>query len=214
VPESRSSRRRAQSARAELADPNQLPLAAVLAGGAGRRIGGAKPATRLGGRPLISYPVAAAVAAGLEVRVVAKRDSVLPPLDCAVIFEPDLPRHPLCGILAALEHAEGRPILALACDMPFLEPALLLWLAARRGSAVVVADGRLQPLLARYAASDLAALEDALEQRLSATAAVELIGADRLAVARFGDPRWLCFNVNDAADIELAEHRLAETHQS
>jgi molybdenum cofactor guanylyltransferase len=185
----------------------------VLAGGAGRRIGGAKPAVLLAGRALISYPLGAAVAAGLEVVVVAKPDSPLPPLGCALVSEPPEPRHPLCGVVAALRHAAGRDVVAIACDMPLLEPALLSWLAARRGSAVVVADGILQPLLARYASSDLAALEDALEQRLSATAAAELIGADQLEVVRFGDPRWLCFNVNDAADLELAQRRLAETGQ-
>lgn len=47
-------------------------LGAVLAGGRGSRLGGAKPTAELAGRPLISYPLAALAAAGLEAFVVAK----------------------------------------------------------------------------------------------------------------------------------------------
>jgi len=190
----------------------QRPLAAVLAGGAGRRIGGAKPSALLGGQALIAYPVAAAAAARLEVAVVAKRDSALPPLDCAVVLEPDLPRHPLCGILAALEHADGRPILALACDMPFLTGPLLSWLAGQRGAAVVELDGRLQPLLARYVRASRSVFEQALAEMRSVTSAVQQIAPTRIdasELARFGDPARLCFNVNDAADLAAAERWLA-----
>lgn len=45
---------------------------AVLAGGRGSRLGGAKATVELGGRPLISYPLAALAAAGIEAFVVAK----------------------------------------------------------------------------------------------------------------------------------------------
>ena len=55
------------------------PVGVVLAGGAGRRLGGAKPATLVAGRPLISYPIAALRAVCAPVAVVAKRDSPLPP---------------------------------------------------------------------------------------------------------------------------------------
>jgi molybdopterin-guanine dinucleotide biosynthesis protein A len=184
--------------------PERL-LAAVLAGGAGRRIGGAKPSTLLGGMPLISYPVGAAAAAGLEVVVIAKRDSVLPSLDCTVIAEPDAPQHPLCGIVAALERADER-------DMPFLTAPLLAWLADRPAAAVVELDGQLQPLLARYVPADRPIFEQALSEQLSLTGAVRRIAAARItadALARFGDPTRLCFNVNDTAELALAEQWLA-----
>ena len=191
--------------------PERL-LAAVLAGGAGRRIGGAKPSTLLGGMPLISYPVGAAAAAGLEGVVIAKRDSVLPSLDCTVIAEPDAPQHPLCGIVAALERADERPVVVLACDMPFLTAPLLAWLADRPAAAVVELDGQLQPLLARYVPADRPIFEQALSEQLSLTGAVRRIAAARItadALARFGDPTRLCFNVNDTAELALAEQWLA-----
>ena len=55
---------------------------AVLAGGRGSRIGGHKALVPLCGRPLITYPLAAARAAGLSAVVVAKRDTQLPPSRC------------------------------------------------------------------------------------------------------------------------------------
>ena len=64
---------------------------AILAGGRGSRIGGDKALVQLGGRPLISYPLAAAKAAGLDAVVVAKRNTKLPPLDVPVLLEPDAP---------------------------------------------------------------------------------------------------------------------------
>jgi len=67
------------------------PIVAVLAGGRGLRIGGAKPTRPLAGRPLISYPLSSARAAGLEAVVVAKPDTALPQLQERVIGEPDEP---------------------------------------------------------------------------------------------------------------------------
>jgi len=52
-------------------------LGAVLAGGQGSRLGGAKPTADLAGRPLISYPLAALAAAGIEPFVVAKHSTDL-----------------------------------------------------------------------------------------------------------------------------------------
>ncbi|MGD0197149.1 MAG: NTP transferase domain-containing protein [Solirubrobacteraceae bacterium] len=183
---------------------------AVLAGGAGRRLGGAKATVSLAGRPLIAYPIAAARAAGLEPVVVAKPGSPLPQLDCGLIEEPTRPSHPACGVLAALDHAAGGPVIALACDMPFIAPELLVWLADLEGAAAACVDGRPQPLLARYLAGDRPALERAL--RDSAPLHSVLAGARLLnerELERFGEPRLLCFAVNDAADLALAEREIA-----
>lgn len=191
--------------RCDTAVVSDRPLAAVLAGGAGRRLGGAKPTALLAGRPLISYPLEAARSAGLEVIVVAKARSPLPPLDCQVVIESDEPQHPLAGVVAALEYAAGRDIVAIACDMPFVSAELLALLAAQQRSAAVRADGALQPLLARYAATDLSQLLAALSERTSAIAALEQIGARALAIGHLPNPGRLCLNVNSADDLRLAQ---------
>ncbi len=190
----------------------ETAVGAVLAGGAGSRIGGAKATADLDGRPLLSYPLAAVVEAGLEPIVVAKRDSALPPLDCRVVHEPDRPRHPLCGIVAALRHARDRPLVVVACDMPFADAGLLGWLASAPQPLVVPSvDGRLQPLHARYDPALLPVLEAALDRAeplQETVASLEPRMVEESELARFGDPRRICFNVNAAEDLERAEELL------
>jgi molybdenum cofactor guanylyltransferase len=196
-----------------MADPSAI--AAVLAGGRGERLGGAKAMTPLGGRPLICHPLAAARGAGLEALVVAKPSTRLPPLAEVVLHEPERPRHPLCGVITALEHAAARSpapaVLLLACDMPFLTSPLLGWLASLEGAAMAEVDGRPQPLLSRCLPAHLPLLRRALEERRSLSGALRELAprvVDEHELARFGSPERLCFNVNDAEDLRRAEEWL------
>lgn len=184
-------------------------LGVVLAGGVGSRMGGGKVRADLHGEPLIAYPLAAIAEAGLEPLVCAKPGDELPPLEAPVLREPERPRHPLCGIVAALRAGEGRPLVVLACDLPFV-PAGLIRLLAELPEPLVVPslDGRPQPLLARYETALLPELEAALAGQEPLARTVEalhprLLEEDELA--RFGDPRRLLFNVNDPADLRQAE---------
>jgi molybdopterin-guanine dinucleotide biosynthesis protein A len=190
---------------------NDSALGAVLAGGRGSRLGGGKAGIELGGRPLIAYPLAALEAAGLEAVVCAKPGEGLPPLTVPIVEEPTEPRHPLCGIVAALRL--GRPLVALACDLPFVAPELVELLAQAREPLVVPSlDGRPQPLLARYEPGLLPQLEAALEREEPLTRTAEALAPRLLAeeeLARFGDPRRLLFNVNDPDDLRAAEALLA-----
>jgi len=184
------------------------PLVAILAGGAGSRMGEPKATVELSGRPLIAYPLAAAREAGLDVAVVAKRDSPLPDLDCRLIGEPAEPRHPLVGILAALDAATDRPVLALACDMPFVTAELLAWLASREPPCVAKVGGRLEPLLALYGPAAAPALRAALAAELPLREAVAALGPMEIGgdeLARFGDPHTLTLSVNTRDDLAEAE---------
>jgi molybdopterin-guanine dinucleotide biosynthesis protein A len=143
------------------------PIGVVLAGGAGRRIGGGKAVVELHGRPLVSYPVGVLQAALGDVAVVAKADTELPPLPGVEIWtEPDEPHHPLAGIVHALDSADGRSVLVVAGDLPFLTETLVRRVATAdaHGRAAVVprAAGRMQPLLARYERTARAPLAKAL----------------------------------------------------
>jgi molybdenum cofactor guanylyltransferase len=197
-------------------------LGAVLAGGRGSRLGGEKAGVELAGRPLISYPLAAIAATGLEAVICTKPGEPLPPSRGSfrtylvrkeprdqprVVEEPAEPRHPLCGIVAALRL--GRPVVAVACDLPFVAPALIKLLAEAPERLVVpTLAGHPQPLLARYEPSLLPQLEAALEREEPLTRTVEALGPRLLAedeLARFGDPRRLLFNVNDREDLRRAE---------
>ena len=187
-------------------------IVAILAGGRSTRMGRPKATVELAGRPLISYPIEAARAVGLEPWVIAKSGSELPALDCRVLAEPDQPSHPLCGIVTALHATAPWSILAVAADMPFVEDKLMAWLASQLGTTAVEAGGRLQPLLARYDAADVDVLDEALARGVSAREAVhgldpKIVGEEDLG--RFGEPRILTFNVNTPDDLREAERILA-----
>jgi molybdopterin-guanine dinucleotide biosynthesis protein A len=180
-------------------DSEAQPLAVVLAGGAGARLGGSKATIELVGRPLISYPLAAFAAAGIETIVVAKPATDLPELDVPVILEPAEPTHPILGLVTALDHADGRPIVTSPCDTPFVTPALLTSLAAAPTTAAVHDGERLHPLLARYQRSDLPALRLGLSEAASATATCESLSPFLVEA----DPATT-FNVNTPDDLTYA----------
>ena len=142
------------------------PVGVVLAGGAGRRIGGSKALATLDRRALISYPLEAVWRALGNVTIVAKPDTELPSVvGAAVWIEPQEPRHPLTGIMHAISLAEGRPVLICASDMPLVTPELIAEIAFAdpRGAPAVVASfhGEIQPLLACYQPSALEPLSAA-----------------------------------------------------
>ena len=100
--------------------------------------------------------------------MVAKRSSRLPSLAGRVRYEPELPEHPLCGVVRGLEYARERgagAAVLIACDMPLVTPGLLRWLAELPGAAMVQLQGRPQPALARVRCSQLPELREALLSR-------------------------------------------------
>ena len=95
----------------------------------------------LAGRPLISYPAEALRQVCERVVVVCKADTQLPSLPAvdARWDEPDEPRHPLTGIVHALERADG-PVLVCAADMPFVTPERSERCCEPEGAAVVATN--------------------------------------------------------------------------
>lgn len=191
------------------------PIGVVLAGGLGRRIGGGKAIVELHGIPLLRYPLKALQAVLAEVVVVAKPRTPLPPLPGVPIWiEPAEPRHPLAGIVHALEAAGAtagipemaREILVSAGDLPFVVPDLVEWLVhADAGGAPAVVpcvDGRLQPLLARYGPAAHAPLAAAL-RRDPLPSVTEAVAALQPRVLELDDPQPF-FNVNAPEDLLTA----------
>ncbi|MEA2310963.1 MAG: molybdenum cofactor guanylyltransferase [Solirubrobacteraceae bacterium] len=184
-------------------------LAVVLAGGRSARMGSPKAMAPLLGEPLIARPLAAARAAGLEVVVVAKAGSPVPE-DAEVWLEPDTPAHPLTGLVAALERAGGRAVVALACDMPFVAPELLAALAALDAPAAAGrVDGRLEPFPGRYGAGVLGVLRSALAREAPLREALAALDPLEVDLAAFGEPARLVRSVNTPAELAAAERELA-----
>jgi molybdopterin-guanine dinucleotide biosynthesis protein A len=178
-------------------------VGALLAGGLGRRIDGAKAMVALDRRPLISYPLEAVWRALGNVAIVAKPDTELPNLPGATVWiEPAEPRHPLTGIVHALSLAERKPVVVCAADMPFVTPELIRGLAGAdpegRAAVVASAGGELQPLLGCFRTEALEPLADAAQDPgvrvQDAVAALEPLPYE------VSDPELL-FNVNTPDDL-------------
>jgi molybdenum cofactor guanylyltransferase len=181
----------------------RTPIGVVLAGGAGRRIGGGKAMVALDRRPLISYPLEAVWRALGNVTIVAKPDTELPSVPGVTVWiEPSQPQHPLTGILHALSLAEGRPVLVCAGDMPLVTSELVGVIAGTapgRAVAVVasIASG-LQPLLGCYEPAALPQLaEAARDPEIRLRDAVSALGP---AAVEVEEPELL-FNVNTPDDL-------------
>ena len=118
--------------------------------------------------------------------------------------EPAEPRHPLTGIVHALERAGG-PVLVCAADMPFVTPdacrTLLQAAGAAAGSPAVVAtaQGMLQPVLGLYAQAAL----DPLRQAPDDAPLTETV--DGLDPVRIALPPALVRSVNTPEDLAEAE---------
>jgi molybdopterin-guanine dinucleotide biosynthesis protein A len=140
--------------------------AAILAGGAARRMQGAdKGALVVGDARIVDRQLAAlrAVAALIDdIRIVAGRhasgeDTRYAGLGVPVVADSMPGAGPLGGLYTALEDARHDTVIVLACDLPFVTAALLERLAIEAGTgqeidAVVPRTERgIEPLCAAYA---------------------------------------------------------------
>ena len=172
---------------------------AILAGGAGRRLGGVSKATlELDGRPLAVHVGEVLAQVCDPVAIVCKPDTELP--DIAGIErwdEPAEPRHPLTGIVHALERAGG-PVLVCAVDMPWVTADAcrsLLDAAPGASAAVAVGEGEMCPVLGVYAPEAL----DTLRAAPADTPLRETV--DALDPARVALPPALLRSVNEPEDL-------------
>ncbi|MFJ6696596.1 NTP transferase domain-containing protein [Streptomyces sp. NPDC091272] len=134
--------------------------AVVLAGGAGRRLGGVdKAAVRVGGRPLLDRVLTACDGAGATVVVGGRRATARP-----VTWTHEEPRGggPLAALAAGVRESGAAVLVVLSVDLPFIDRAtvdtLVGALAAEphaQAALLVDAGGRDQPLVAAYRAEAL-----------------------------------------------------------
>jgi molybdopterin-guanine dinucleotide biosynthesis protein A len=113
---------------------------AILAGGRGERLGGvAKGLLRLGGRTLIEAQLALGAAFD-ETLIVTDDPGPYQALGARIVPDRQKGRGAPGGVHAALAAAQSDWVLVVACDMPFLTPAVLdRLLAERTGPFDVVA---------------------------------------------------------------------------
>lgn len=187
--------------------------AAILVGGRSRRMGETKALLRLDpdGPTVVESVVRALGEVASEILLAGS-----PPTgDFAFLGLRQVPDIvPNAGVLggmhAALREARHDRVLVVACDMPFLSPALLRYMASLPAGddALVPLLGQPQTAHAIYARSALPAVEAALtERRYHATswfaqASIRIV--PRETIAAFDPLLRSCFNMNTPQDLEAA----------
>ena len=206
------------------ADVNSPPLpctAAILAGGAARRMGGAtKALLEVGGRTILDTLVDTLVASlsgrFVEILLVVKDPEaflpLLPGAGWRLVLDAEPARSSLTGIRTALANAGTQHVFITACDTPFLRPALLAALLdhLRPEDDVVLPqkpDGYFEPLCAIYSRRCLPCIEAQLEHEdYKIVRFFDKVRVSPLPVAALlrADPDLVTFrNANTPEELEL-----------
>lgn len=184
---------------------------AILAGGASKRMGLNKAFVEVGGIPIIER--ALKVLQGLfdEVFIVTTQPEPYLHLGCPVYTDLLPGNDSLGGLHAALSYSSGEACFLCACDMPFLNPRLIRYLAELASGADAVVpkspDG-LQPLHSVYTKGCLPAIEEGIAAgQLKLADLISQINARVVQGAELADldPEWRSFfNINRMDDLEEA----------
>jgi molybdenum cofactor guanylyltransferase len=190
----------------------------LLAGGKSRRMGEDKRYLVVGEQTLLERGLGVLRSMFHEVLVVIAQDSAPLDIDARVVRDlvPDCGS--LGGIYTGLTQATSPYIFAVACDMPFLNQAVITHFTNRRDTADIVMARlatRLHPMHALYGKGCLPAMEQMIVARQlkiqelvsHASLRVQYVTeADLLSI----DPSWRSFhNVNTPEDLEAACSLLA-----
>lgn len=191
----------------------------VLAGGASSRLGQNKAFLQLAGRPLIGHVLDRLQEVCQEVLVVANDTAPYAGLGVRLVRDVFPGVGVLGGLHAGLQSAKYELILAVGCDMPFLNPRVLRAFVGRAEGydVVVLREGdRVEPLHGVYRRSCLEAMEAAIRagrrRIISFFPEVQVcyIGAEQITPL---DPELRSFfNVNRPADWAKAV-RIWQTQQ-
>ena len=195
--------------------------AAIIAGGASRRMGFPKALLQLDGEFLIARVARVLAPLFPEVIVVARDESLARATNLVAIPDVFPNKGPLGGVHAALSYFQN-PTFCVACDLPFLNLEVIRFLCAQFENCEVLAprvDGRIETLHAIYAPSILPVLEREFKyekvrsaERVLAAARVKFVEANELKTFD-ADLKFLT-NLNTPEDARRAGMELSDLHNS
>ena len=139
----------------------------VLAGGESRRMGVDKAFLKIAGRPLIEHVLAALRQAAESIIIVTNTPDAYASYDAELVRDQGGKRSSLIGLYSGLLRSREEYNIVVACDMPFLNPALLSFMAgvARGYDAVLSKSGDyIEPLHAVYGRQLLPVIEDGIKR--------------------------------------------------
>lgn len=193
----------------------------IQAGGRSTRMGGEpKALLELGGRRLIERVAAALAGAVDDLLIVTNTPERYAFLGLPMVGDVFPDHGSLGGIYSGLLAAPGEVAFTVACDMPFVSPALVRLVLARAGEADVVVPrvgGQLETLHAAYRKTCLGPMEACLRQgRLRVVGFFDRVRVVEIAeteLARHADPAAAFMNVNTPAELERARTLARELGQ-
>lgn len=122
----------------------------------------------VGGISIIEREIRALGSVFSELLVVANDPAPYTGLGVRVIPDPErfrAIRGPMTGLYGGLLASTNDYVFLAACDMPFIEPGLVRWMAGQRGGHDVViprVNGLVEPLFGLYKKTIVPVIEDAL----------------------------------------------------
>ena len=193
----------------------------VLAGGKGLRLGRDKTLESINDRYLLQQVVSRLSFFNSNIIIVTAEKRPFPYLDdypkITMVTDTYPGKGPLGGIYTGLATSDSVYNLVVACDMPFLNQALLRYmiqLAVNFDLVVPRWDGMVEPLHAVYSKGCLAPIESLLKQgalniaKLFTLVKIRYVEAEE--IDRF-DPKHLSFfNINTEADLKMAKELAKE----
>jgi molybdopterin-guanine dinucleotide biosynthesis protein A len=195
----------------------------LLAGGKSRRMGEDKRYLVMGGETLLERGLGVLRSVFQEVLVVIAQDSPPVGVDAKVVRDLVPECGSLGGLYTGLMQATTPCIFVVACDMPFLDQAVIAQFTSRRATADIVMAklaARLHPMHALYGKRCLPVLEQMIQARQlkiqevvsHASLRVQYVTETDLSSI---DPSGRSFqNVNTPADFEAARSMLSRVPPS
>jgi len=193
----------------------------VLAGGKGLRLGHDKVLETVGNRSLLEWVIYRISSLCSDIIIVTAGERNIqqsishPKLKTVVDIFPD--KGPLGGIYTGLVASDSFYNLVIACDMPFLNQALLCHMIELSADFDLVAprvDNLVEPLHAVYTKNCLVPIENMFNQgRLSVNelfSRVRVRYVETEEIDRFDPEHLSFFNINTKTDLEKARELVKE----
>ena len=187
----------------------------ILAGGKSLRLGHDKVLETIGNRNLLQQVISRINSLCRDIIIVTSRERTMPQSishpGVRIVTDTFPGKGPLGGIYTGLTTSNSVYNLVVACDMPFLNQALLqhmMQLADDFDVVVPRVENTVEPLHAIYSKSCLAPIEDMIKQgnlvinQLLNLVRVRYVDAEE--IDRFDPEHLSLFNINTKADLDRA----------
>ena len=194
----------------------------VLAGGKGLRLGRDKTVETVGNTSLLERVVSYLSLFNSDIIIVAATKQYLPQVSgypkLRIVVDTYPGKGPLGGVFTGLVASDSLYNLVVACDMPFLNQALLRYMIGLAdGFDLVVprlGDNMIEPLHAVYSRNCLTTIKNLLEQgKMRFTDLLTLVKVRYVEAEEINlfDPKHLSFfNINTEADLKTAQELAKE----